>query len=114
MFVGIRQPAVVPHGANGGVQRGVTPLAHWGVFSMSEAVREENALMSYGFLFPKACGGVGGDVGEHWLPFLFANNIGFHLSVGRTEVRPTNLRMAIFTSVAFPADLLRGEKALNC
>jgi hypothetical protein len=27
---------------------------------MSEAVREENALMSYGFLFPKACGGVGG------------------------------------------------------
>ena len=54
LFVGIRQPAVVPHGANGGVQRGITPLAHWGVFSMSEAVREENALMSYGFLFPKS------------------------------------------------------------
>lgn len=71
-------------------------------------------LVSYGFLFPKACGGVGGDVGGHWLPFLFANNIGFHLSVGRTEVRPTSLRMAIFISVAFPADLLRDEKALNC
>ena len=35
LFVGIRPPAVVPHGANGGVQRGVTPLAHWGVFSIS-------------------------------------------------------------------------------
>ncbi|EXZ26210.1 hypothetical protein M135_0020 [Bacteroides fragilis str. S36L5] len=44
--------AVVPH-ENGGVQRGVTPLAHWGVFSISAAVREENALMSYGFSVPQ-------------------------------------------------------------
>ena len=28
LFIGIRPPAVVPHGANGGVQRGITPLAH--------------------------------------------------------------------------------------
>ena len=42
--------------------------------------------------------------------FLFASNIGFPLSVGRTEVRPTSLRMAVFTSVAFPADLLRVKK----
>lgn len=46
--------------------------------------------------------------------FLFASNIGFPLLVGRTEVRPTSLLMAILTFVASPADLLRGEKALNC
>ena len=45
---------------------------------------------------------------------LFASDEGFPLSVGRTEIRPTSLRMAMFTSVASPADLLRGEKALNC
>ena len=45
--------------------------------------------------------------------FLFASNIGFLLSVGRTEVRPTNLRMAIFTFIAFPEDLLRGENPMN-
>ena len=45
---------------------------------------------------------------------LFACNIGFPLSVGRPEVRPTDLRMAVFPTVTFPADLLRGEKALNC
>lgn len=45
--------------------------------------------------------------------FLFASNIGFLVSVGRTEVRPTSLRMAVFTSVAFPADLLRGENPMN-
>lgn len=60
LFVGIRLSAVRVARANGGVQRGVTPLAHWGVFSMSEAVREENALMSYGFLFSKSLRGVGG------------------------------------------------------
>ena len=46
--------------------------------------------------------------------FLFANGVGFPLSVGRTEVRPTSLRMAVFTSVASLADLLRVEKVLNC
>ena len=97
------------------MSRGVQPRWLIGAFlALASALREENALMSYGFLLPKACGGVGGDFGGHWLPFLFANNIGFHLSVGRTEVRPTSLRMAIFISVAFPADLLRDEKALNC
>ena len=45
--------------------------------------------------------------------FLFAGNIGFPLSVGRPEVRPTDLRMAVFTSVAFPEDLLRGENPMN-
>lgn len=65
------------------------------------------------FCSPKACGGVGDDVGGHWLPF-FSNGVGFSLSVGRTEVRPTSLRMAVFTSVASPADLLRVEKVLNC
>ena len=65
------------------------------------------------FCFPKACGGVSGDVGGHWLPFLFASDIGFPLSVGRPEVRPTSLRMAIFTSVASPADLLSGENPMN-
>ena len=42
--------------------------------------------------------------------FLFASDIGFPLSVGRMEVRPTCLRMAVFTSVASPADLLRVKK----
>lgn len=65
------------------------------------------------FCFPKACGGVSGDVGGHWLLFLFASDIGFPLSVGRTEVRPTSLRMAVFASVAFPVDLLRAENPMN-
>ena len=80
---------------------------------MSEAVREENALISYGFLFPKAYGGVGGDVGDIGCLFLFASDIGFPLSVGRPDVRPTSLRMAIVTSVTSPADLLRGENPMN-
>ena len=46
--------------------------------------------------------------------FLFASYKGFPLSVGRPEVRPTDLRMTVFPIVTFPADLLRGEKALNC
>lgn len=45
--------------------------------------------------------------------FLFASNIGFPLSVGRMEVHPTSLRMAVVTFVAFPADLLRGENPMN-
>lgn len=45
--------------------------------------------------------------------FLFASDIGFPLSVGRLEVRPTCLRMAIFTSVASPADLMKGEIPMN-
>ena len=76
---------------------------------MSEALREENALMSYGFLFPKACGGVG----TFGCLSFFASNKGFHFSVGRTEVRPTSLRMAVFTPAIFPADLLRGENPMN-
>mgnify|MGYP001777118762 FL=1 len=65
------------------------------------------------FCFPKACGGIGDDVGDIGRHFLFASDIGFLLSVGRPEVRPTSLRMAIFTSVAFPADLMRGENPMN-
>jgi len=42
--------------------------------------------------------------------FLFASYKGFPLSVGRPEVRPTCLRMAVFASVASPADLLRVKK----
>jgi len=45
--------------------------------------------------------------------FLFASDKGFPLSAGRMEVRLTSLRMAVFTSVAFPADLLRGENPMN-
>ena len=45
--------------------------------------------------------------------FLFASDIGFSLSVGRTEVRPTSLRIAVLTFVAFLADLLRGENPMN-
>ncbi len=41
-------------------------------------------------------------------PFLFASDIGFLLSVGRPEVRPTSLRMAVFTSVAFHSGLDEG------
>ena len=66
------------------------------------------------FCSPKACGGVAVMSAVVGRLFLFASNIGFTLSVGRMEVRPTSLRMAVFTSVAFPADLLRGKKALNC
>ena len=76
---------------------------------MGEAVREENALMSYGFLFPKSlrrCRRLSD-------AFFFASNEGFHFSVGRMEVRPTSLRMAVFTTAAFPADLLRGENPMN-
>jgi hypothetical protein len=47
-------------------------------------------------LFPKACGGVG-----------------FPLSVGRTEVRLTSLRMAILTSVASTAGLMMNENPMN-
>ena len=65
------------------------------------------------FCFPKAFGGVSGDVGGHWLPFLFASDIGLPLSVGRPEVRPTCLRIAMFTSVVSPADLMRGENPMN-
>lgn len=39
---------------------------------------------------------------------LFASDIGFLLPVGRTEVRPTSLRMAVFTSVASPSGLDEG------
>ena len=45
--------------------------------------------------------------------FLFASDISFLLSVGRTEVRPTDLRMTVFPTVAFPADLLRGENPMK-
>ena len=69
---------------------------------MSEAVREENALISYGFLFPKS------------LRRCRRLSEGFPFSVGRMEVRPTSLRMAVFIPAIFPVDLLRGEKALNC
>lgn len=62
------------------------------------------------FCFPKAYGGVGACL----LLFLFANNIAFSLSVDRPDVRPTDLRLAALLSVAFPADLMLGEKALNC
>ena len=62
------------------------------------------------FCFPKAYGGVG----AYLLLFLFANNIAFSLSVDRPDVRPTDLRLAALLSVAFPADLMLGEKALNC
>ena len=66
------------------------------------------------FCSPKACGGVGGVSAAVGRLFLFASDVGFPLSVGRPEVRPTSLRMAAFTSVASPADLLRVEKVLNC
>ncbi|MBM6890843.1 hypothetical protein H6A30_11365 [Bacteroides caecigallinarum] len=33
--------------------------------ALASAVREENALMSYGFSFPKACGGIG-DLSLHF------------------------------------------------
>ncbi len=78
---------------------------------MSEAVREKNALMSYGFFCTQKPAAVSAAFGCF---SLFASDIGFPLSVGRPEVRPTDLRMVTFTSVIFPADLLRSEKALNC
>lgn len=78
---------------------------------MSEAVREENALMSRRLFVPQKPAAVSAAFGCF---SLFASDIGFPLSVGRPEVRPTDLRMAVFPTVAFPADLLRGKKALNC
>ena len=77
---------------------------------MSEAVREENALMSqrlFVFQKPAAVSAVFGCCS------LFACNIGFPLSVGRPEVRPTDLQMAVFTSVAFPLDLMRGDNPMK-
>lgn len=66
------------------------------------------------FCSPKACGGVAVMSADIGCLFLFASDIGFPLSVGRPEVRPTNLRMmAIPTSVAFPAELMRGENPMN-
>ena len=65
------------------------------------------------FCSPKACGGVAVMSADIGCLFLFASDIGFLLSVGRPEVRPTSLRMAVFTSVAFPAELMRGENPMN-
>ncbi len=78
---------------------------------MSEAVREENALMSLWLFVSQKPAAVSAVVG--CLSF-FANNEGFPFSVGRMEVRPTSLRMAVFIPAIFPVDLLKGEKALNC
>ena len=39
---------------------------------------------------------------------LFACNIGFPLSVGKMEVRPTDLRTAVFPTVTFPGGLVEG------
>ena len=65
------------------------------------------------FCFPKVCGGVGDDAADIGCFFLFASDEGFPLSVGKTEVRPTSRRMAVFTSVASPADLMRGENPMK-
>ena len=60
------------------------------------------------FCSPKACGGVGDDAADIGCFFLFASDEGFPLSVGKTEVRPTSRRMAVFTSVASPGGLDEG------
>ena len=52
LFVGFR-PLRSCRMANGGVQRGVTPLAHW-AFLAVPVLRKENALMSYGFSVSKS------------------------------------------------------------
>ena len=62
------------------------------------------------FCSPKAYGGIGGVSAAVGRLFLFASDVGFPLSVGRMEVRPTSLRMAVFASVTSPADLLRVKK----
>ena len=52
-----RCPSACGHSRTGqtGVFRGVQPRWLIGVFlALASAVREENALMSYGFLFPKS------------------------------------------------------------
>lgn len=54
LFVGVRPPAVMPHGRNGGVQRGVTPLAQWGVFSISVSGAWRKRSTELCFLFPKS------------------------------------------------------------
>ena len=45
--------------------------------------------------------------------FLLASNIGFPLSVGRTEVRPTSLRWRCSPLLLPTADLLRAENPMN-
>ena len=42
--------------------------------------------------------------------FLFASDIGFPLSVGMMEGRPTSLRMVAFTPCRFPGGLVEGVK----
>ena len=56
MFVGVRLPAVIAaRGKRGGVSRGVQSRWLIGAFlALASVVREENALMSYGFLSPKS------------------------------------------------------------
>ena len=70
-----------------------------------------NKLWLFVFQKPAAVSAaMSADIGYH---FLFVSDEGFPLSVGRTEVRPTSLRIAVLTFVAFPADLLKGENPMK-
>lgn len=81
---------------------------------MSEAVREENGLMSYGFLFPKACGGVGDEVGGYRSPFSFRQRCSFSL-VGRQDGSPSDQPADGGGHLCcFPGGLDEGKKVLNC
>jgi len=73
------------------------------------ALREENALMSYGFSALKSLCGVSAVIGSS---FLFADMILLPLSAGRMSDRPTNLRIEYLHNL-FPYGLVEVEKALN-
>ena len=92
-----------------GVSRGVQPRWLIGAFlALASAVREENALMSYGFLFPKACGGVGGNVGCCRSPFSFRQQHWFSL-VGRQDGSPSDQPADGYTHLCcFPGGLVEG------
>ena len=80
------------------------PEANGAFLALASAVREENALMSYGFLFPKACGGVG----RHWLPFSFRQRHRLSL-VGRQDGSPSDQLADGDTYLCrFPCGLVKG------
>ena len=112
-----RCPSACGHSRTGQTRvfRGVQPRWLIGVFlALASAVREENALMSLWLFVPQKPAAVSAVMSVVVCRlFLFANNIGFSLSVGRPKVRPTCLRIAAFTFAASPADLMRSKKALN-
>ena len=65
------------------------------------------------FCFPKACGGVGDDVGGHWLPFSFRQRCRLSL-VGRQDGSPSDQSADGGVHLCrFPGGLVEGRKSVE-